>query len=82
MKKPYAKIEYNNLPLAYDWTIVPLNDINDNIEVFKNDVEDLDEEGFKTWESKNQLPDVKITVVMMTDEEYEKWFIENVESKA
>lgn len=74
MKKPYAKIEYTNLSPDYETTICPLSDIPDNIECFKQDVEDVDEVGFTHWQESGYFPSVRISLVMMTDDEYSKWF--------
>jgi len=82
MKKPYAKIYYNNCSVDYDYTIVPLPDIPDYIEVFKQDNEDVDEAGFNDWQTKGYLPSITISLVMMTDAEFTEWFVTNVENHA
>lgn len=81
-KKPYAKIEYTNLSPDYTYTICELSDINDHIECFKHDTEDLDHTGFDEWKDKGYLPEIKLTVVMMSDPEYLEWFTKYVEPTA
>jgi hypothetical protein len=81
-KKPYARIDFINMNLDYESTICPLSDINDNVELFKNDVEDLDEIGYNTWKERDCIPEIQITVIFLTDDEFTQWFIDNVESKA
>lgn len=76
--RPYAKIEYTNLSLSYDYTICPLTDIWDNVECIKQEVEDVDEVGYKLWERHGCLPEIKISIVMMSDAEFDKWFTKNV----
>jgi len=81
-KKPFAKIYYVNSSLDYTNTICELSDIAEQIECFKRDNEDLDEAGYNEWKSKDYLPSITITIVMMTDPEYIQWFVDNVESNA
>lgn len=77
-KKPFARIEYTNCSPDYESTICELNDIDSQIECFKQDVEDLDEAGYNDWKAKGYLPEIRITVIMLTDDEYAKWFVKNV----
>lgn len=81
-KKPYARIEYINCSTDYDYTICELSDIEQQIEVFKTDNEDLDAVGYNNWKDHGKLPAITITLVMLTDAEYLKWFRENVEDHA
>lgn len=81
-KKPFAKIEYINCSTDYRYTICELSDIESNIEVFKQDNEDLDEAGYKEWEDKGYLPEIKLSIVMMSDMEYLDWFTKYVEANA
>lgn len=81
-KKPFVRIDFTNCDKDYDFTIVPFNDVNDYIQEFQNDNEDLDEQGYSLWEEKGSLPEMKLSIVMMTDKEYEEWFAKYVEPTA
>lgn len=74
-KKPYVRIDFKNCSsVDYDYTICNWADVSDYIESLNSD--------FQYQNDKENLPEVKLTVVMLTDEEFEKWFIENVEINA
>ena len=76
MKKSYAEISYDNCgSIDYDYTICEWDLVGDNLLAAQDDLEGSTENG-------DTLPSVTIKPVFMTDEEYEKWFIENVESNA
>jgi len=81
-KKPFAKIEYVNCSTDYKTTICELYDIETHIECFKQDNEDLDEVGYNEWKDNGYLPEIKISIVMMSDPEYLQWFTDNVEASA
>jgi hypothetical protein len=82
IKKSYAHVSFVNLGLDYDYTICPWNDLAETVQIIKMDAEDLDEDGFNSWNDKLQLPSITVQVTMMTDLEYSVWFAENVESRA
>lgn len=79
-KKPYARIDFRNMNLEYDWTLCQLADVGDYVELFKNNVEDLDEIGFNIWRERGCVPEIEITVVFMSDKEFSKWFNKNVKA--
>jgi len=81
MKKNYVKITYTNCDsLEYDYTICEWQNIEDNLYNAKEDMKNFDR---KEFEDKNHaFPSVTIEPVFMTDDEYDKWFVENVESNA
>ncbi len=66
-KKPYAKIEFKNCGLEYDFTICPWEMVEDQIQSAHSSFEDIEE-------SDPEQPEINITVVYLTDEEWEKEF--------
>lgn len=71
-KKPYARIDFENCDLDYDYTICEFSEVGSQLESFTIQVEDLDEKGFNEWKDQRYLPTATVSVVMLTDEEFEK----------
>lgn len=69
IKKPYVKIEYNDCSPEYDYTICPFSMVADQIQSTQTDFEDIDEEGFEKLK-----PEVKLSVIFLTEEEWQKEF--------
>ena len=79
MKKSYARISYNNCDsIDYDYTICTWDDVEDNLFVVKDELEGCSQKNLEG----DYHPSVTIEPVFMTDDEYEKWFIEYVEKNA
>lgn len=74
MKKPYAKIEFTNCETTYDYTICPWSEVGSQIQAAQSSFEDVDEVGFNIWKLKTYLPEIKITLVMLTDKQWAKEF--------
>lgn len=74
MKKTYIKIEFINLALDYDWTIVEKwNEIDDVISMV-----DIEIAEFEPGDcAEGERPEIRIYPIQMTEEEYaaliEKW---------
>jgi hypothetical protein len=81
-KRAYARIDFKNCDTQYEYTICDWPDVNNYTELVKLTAEDLDEEGFVSWKQNGYLPEVKISIVMMTEEEFSEWFRDNVEANA
>jgi hypothetical protein len=81
-KKPFARIEYINCSPDYTSTICELDDIETHIECFKQDNEHMNEFGYDLDSANNMLPEIKITLIMMTGPEYIAWFTKYVEANA
>lgn len=81
-KKPYYRIDLKNCGTDYDYTIVEAIQIDDYVQLVREQAENLDEEGYNHWKENGYLPEATITVVMMTDKEFSDWFTKNVEANA
>lgn len=77
-KQSFAKITYYNCGLDYVYTLCEWQDVNDNIEIVKPEMENFDPKDL----DESFTPSVLIEPILMTNQEFEKWFIKNVESKA
>lgn len=73
-KKPYARIDYLNCDLEYTYTICPWHEVSSQIESVESNFTDVDEVRFKEFEDEDYLPEIKITLVMLTDKEFDKHF--------
>lgn len=82
MKKPYFKIQLKNCNTDYDYTICEWSDVLDYIELVKQNGEDFTEENYPVFEKEGWLPEANISIVMMTESEYEDWFRNNIEAGA
>ena len=81
-KKPYVRIDFKNCGLDYDYTICSWADVPDYIQSVDPDFSFFNERVFNSYKDKDCLPEVKLTVIMMTDSEFEKWFIDHVQASA
>lgn len=77
----YVRLDFKNCGLSYDYTIVPWKDALEYIDA-QEDEFDCDGAGFKEWEENGWLPEIKITLVNMSDSEYEEWFKKHIEPTA
>lgn len=83
MKKNYIKIQFKNCSVDYDYTIVPLEDVDDHIgSALAMDFEDVNEDDFEAAKEIGNTPQIILTPVQMTNAEYNKWFKDNVEKNA
>lgn len=78
VKKPFYRIDLKNCGTDYDYTIVEAIQIDDYVQLVREQAEDLDEEGYNHWKESGYLPEATVTVVMMTDKEFSDWFAKNV----
>lgn len=67
--KPYCRIDFKDLPIEFDWTICPFSDVKDYLSCVEDNFISPVE---------NESPEFKISVVWMTEAEYNKWFTKNV----
>jgi hypothetical protein len=81
-KKPYYRIDLKNCNTDYDHTICEWQDVHEYLELVKQQAEDLDEETYSTFKESGWLPEAKVSVVLMTDQEFSEWFRDNVEANA
>jgi hypothetical protein len=77
-KKNYVRIDFENCGVDYGYTIQPWSELHSYLDAVKDDFTEVDEVGYSDWKAKGYLPEVKISLVQMTDSEYEKWFNENI----
>lgn len=68
-KKSYVKIEFTECSMDYDYTICPFEMVADQISMAGSDFVDIDEIGHKKCK-----PEIKLSVVFLTDEEWGKEF--------
>lgn len=73
-KKPYARIEFINCEVNYGHTICPWSEVESQIQVAQSQFEDVDEKGFNYWKDNGYLPSITITLVMLTESEWQKAF--------
>lgn len=76
------KITWKNCSWDYDVTIVQFSELNDYMEIFYHEFEDLDPIGYSEWFVKGYIPECHLEPCQMTLAEYNKWFVENIESRA
>ena len=67
IKKPYVRIDFINCDLYYDYTICPWSDVPDQMQIAESNFIGIDESDFK-----NTQPQIKLSVVFLTDEEWGK----------
>ncbi len=75
--KPFARIDFKNLT-DYDYTICTWENVASYVDLVKDNAYDLDQVGYDIWKERGILPEVTVSVVMMTDPEFNKWFKKNV----
>lgn len=74
-KYTYFRIDFNNCSMPYDYTICPEHEIQDQM------IDALT--AFDGWEDVHEeKPTITISPVIMSHEEYAKWFMDNVEANA
>lgn len=74
----YVRIDFKNLT-DYDYTIVPTwSDAMDYVESMEDNYMLMDDKDFKECEKQKLLPEMKLTLVNLTNDQYEKWFRKNV----
>lgn len=73
-KKPYARIDYLNCNPDYDFTICPWGEVEAQIQISESNFTDIDEVAFDEMKNNSDLPEIKITLVMLTDKEFDKHF--------
>ena len=75
----YVRIDFINCGDDFDFTIAPTwSDAMEYVESVEDEFMLVDDAGFKTWKEKGQLPEIKLSLVNMTEAEYSKWFHKNV----
>jgi len=72
--KSFARIDFKNCGLDYDYTICEWCDLKDQLDVAESAI--LDAEPF------NYAPEIKITPCFMTEYEFDVWFKEYMEDNA
>lgn len=78
MERNYAKVSYHNCGMDYDYTICQWHDLQDNLNIAETVFLDADPKDFK----EHGKPSITIEPILMTDKQFEEWFIKNVESEA
>lgn len=79
--KPYARIDFINCFLDYDYTFCEWCDVRFQLEIAESNFTDVDQIGFKHWKANGHLPEIKITLVMLTDNQFNK-FMKKLEKNA
>lgn len=64
-KKPYIRIDFINCDLDYNYTICPWSDVPDQLQIAESNFAGIDE-------SETVMPEIKLSVVFLTDEEFGK----------
>jgi len=66
-KNPYAHIEFTYCGLNYDYTVCEFGEIADQISIVEMAFLDADDKDFEEFGK----PEIKITPVLMTEQEYD-----------
>ena len=81
MKKPYARIDFINCFLDYDYTFCEWRDVRGQLEIVESNFTDVDQLLFIHWKANGCLPEIKITLVVLTVRQFNN-FMKKLEKNA